>query len=336
MVIATLLVAIFTSGCGKQYVISSGFKDNEIFRIDKMTCTKAEFLVYLTNTENQYTKAYGEEFWNQNMDGKSAEEAIMQSVLAKMIKVKMMNLLAANYEIELTEQEEDRAKQVAKSYFDSLDDVEIEAFDKIKEDEIETMYLEYALADKVYHSYTDNVHLEISDDEARTIVVKQIFIPFITEDERSAALERINAANASIQAGNGFEVVAAEYNEATEDTLEVRKGQLEPAAETVVFNMSEGLYSNVVEGNNGYYLFYCVSAFDEATVELTKQKRVAEYKQQAFDSIYNVFVAEKDCVLNQEVWEAITSVRSREIDTADFFELYEVNDTNDFINGDEG
>ena len=49
-------------------VLTTGFRRDEIFRIETMSCMMPEIMVYLTNTQNQYESVYGEEIWQTNLD----------------------------------------------------------------------------------------------------------------------------------------------------------------------------------------------------------------------------------------------------------------------------
>ena len=53
------------SGDYTRVVLTTGFAQDEIFRIEKLSCTLPEMMVYLTNMKNQYESVYGE----QNMAG---------------------------------------------------------------------------------------------------------------------------------------------------------------------------------------------------------------------------------------------------------------------------
>ena len=60
------LLSLTMPGCGKKegdvkLVLTTGFKKDEIFRIETMSCTLPEVMVYLTNTQDQYESVYGEE-----------------------------------------------------------------------------------------------------------------------------------------------------------------------------------------------------------------------------------------------------------------------------------
>ena len=278
--------------------------------------------MYLANVENQYSNAFGEEIWQQSVNGRMVEEDVMQTVLARLVKIKIMNLLAEQNELCLSEGEMLQAEEAADAYYNSLSETELEAFEDIRKEQIKTMYEEYALAQKIYHYYTDGISMEISDDDVRTVQLKQICIPFQTEEERQDARSRIDLALARLQGGESFDVLAAEYNMAEEDMLNVSKGQTESAIENAAFNISEGTYSQVVEGNSAYYVFYCISAYDETQVTAEKEKRIAKYKQNTFDGVYELFASERECFLNQEVWDSVTSLKGADITTSDFFEIY--------------
>lgn len=57
------------TGCGRfdisntKVVLTTGFDKDEIFRIETISCTVPEVMVYLTNAQNQYESVYGSEIW---------------------------------------------------------------------------------------------------------------------------------------------------------------------------------------------------------------------------------------------------------------------------------
>ena len=156
-------------------VLTTGFNRDEVFRIDKTSCKLAEVMVYLTNTKNQYEQALGSQIWQTSYQGETLEENVKETVLARIARIKAMNLLAAKYEIRLTQEELDKAQEAAKLYYASLCEKEQELL-KIDEKLLRTMYEEYTLAGKVYEYLIKDINPEISDDEARTITVQHVLI----------------------------------------------------------------------------------------------------------------------------------------------------------------
>ena len=152
-----VLLAVFMAGCGSEkedantkVVLTTGFAKDEIFRIESISCTLPEIMVYLTNTQNQYERVYGPEIWQANVEGITLEQNIKDTALARIAQIKSMNLLAAEHGVELTAQEKGYAAAAAKEYYGSLNDTERELMG-VSEELIERLYAEYGLANKVYH-----------------------------------------------------------------------------------------------------------------------------------------------------------------------------------------
>ena len=106
-------------------VLTTGFHKDEVFRIEKMSCTLPEIMVYLTTTQNQYESVYGDKIWEADLNGVTLEENVKETVLANMAQVKTMNLLAKQHQVTLSEEETDTAKKAAAAYYGSLNETEI-------------------------------------------------------------------------------------------------------------------------------------------------------------------------------------------------------------------
>jgi len=138
-----LLLFSFT-GCkikdtDTKLVLTTGFKKYEIFRIETMSGTLPEIMVYLTNAQEQYESVYGEEIWKTDLNGVTLEENVKDMVLAQLAQIKTMNLLAQQYNVTLNSTEKEQARAAAAQYFSSLNDAEIEAM-QVTQETIETLY----------------------------------------------------------------------------------------------------------------------------------------------------------------------------------------------------
>ena len=60
-------LALPLSGCSEQepvkLVLTTGFRHNEIFRLEDASCTLPELMVYLTTEQNTYEGVYGPRIW---------------------------------------------------------------------------------------------------------------------------------------------------------------------------------------------------------------------------------------------------------------------------------
>lgn len=119
--------------------------EKEVFRIGDESCSKAEIMIYLTTTQNQYENVYGTEIWNTSLNGVTLEDNVKETVLARIAQIKTMYLLAKEKEVTLDEAEEAKVVQAAQEYYSSLNDTEIEAMGATEEI-VENLYREYAMA----------------------------------------------------------------------------------------------------------------------------------------------------------------------------------------------
>ncbi len=315
-----------------QIVLMTGFEEDEVFRIGESSCSVPEVMVYLTNMQNQYESIYGSQIWERKIGNDSLEKKVKEVVLARLAQIKTMMLLAEEKEIVLTEQEQELADRAAEEYFTSLSANEIEAM-KIDEEIIRNLYCEYALANKVYNTVIEGINPEISDDEARTVTVSQIFIktyaldgngervPY-SQEGKKAARKKILEINRMIRDGEDFDELAARYSEDGQLTVSLRKGEKETAYEEAVFQLGNGEISEIVETESGYYLLKCISTLDREQTDQNKKTIIEQRKEEAFSKIYDEFMLTKIRNLNDELWEQISFIRDESVTTTTFFDVY--------------
>ncbi len=340
--IIMLLICLCVSfcGCGKdktdegntKIVLTTGFAENEIFRIGESSCSLAEVMVYLTNMQNQYESIYGGQIWERRIGEETLEKKVKDVVLARLAQIKTMNLLAAQREIVLTEQEEDLVSRAAEEYYGSLNETEISSMG-IDQSVVEQLYREYALANKVYSQIIEGTNPEISDDEARTVTVSQIFIktyalnsigervPY-TEESRQAAFDKIKNIQKMLRAGESFDELATRYSEDGQLTVSLRKGEMDPAYEEIAFELGNEEVSGVIETEDGYYIIKCISTLDREQTDRNKEKIMEQRKEEAFSAIYDEFMLTQIRNLNDELWEQVRFIHDEKCMTTTFFDVY--------------
>ncbi|MBD5552641.1 MAG: peptidylprolyl isomerase [Lachnospiraceae bacterium] len=335
--VTILLCLCCLTGCEKinrdtKIVLTTGFTKDEIFRIETASCYKREVMVYLTNLQNQYEQVYGTEIWQQEQDGVTIEQSVKESVLAELAQIKTMNLMAENYGLSLNNAEQEMVDEAAKVYFDSLTAAEKEELD-ITLDTIRQLYREYALADKVYDYIIQDVNPEISDDEARTVVLQQIFvktgergrdgnIESYSVQQKSYAYAQVAEALRRIESGEDFDVVATRYNEAKDITVSVRKDEMDAAYEKAAFELGNDEISSIIETEEGYYILKCISTLNREETDANKEKVVEERKKEAFSREYDSYVQTLTRHMNEELWQEVTLLHNSEITTSDFFDVF--------------
>lgn len=330
---------LLLAGCGKtqdstKVVLMTGFGKEEVFRIETISCTLPELMVYLTNTQNQYESVYGTEIWNASLGDVTLKDNVKDTVLAKIAQVKTMNLLAEKYQVVLDEKDMTKVQEAAKEYYESLTKEERELMG-VKEDTILLLYEEYARAEKVYEFLIKDINPEISDDEARTITVEHILIKTYAKDGTGKKISYTEQAKAdayerAVQVWNmakdeehyRFEDLIEEYNEDSISRYSFRKGEMDSAFEEAAFNLETGEISGIVESAYGYHIIKCLNTFDREETDANKLKIVETRKGEVFGEKYDEFVSTLTRRLNEKLWDSVTFIHNENVTTTTFFDVY--------------
>ena len=332
------VLLLLLSGCmdslkGSKVVLTTGFEKNEVFRIEDMSCTLPEAMVYLINTKNRYESVYGREIWNVSLDGVTLEENIKETVLAQLAQQKTMNLLARQNGVALSEEEEARVMQATETYFQSLSEEEKSAL-QITVKDVEELYREYALARKVYQYIIKDINPEISDDEARTITVQYIYFRTCildgtgkkieySEEEKQEILRKAEEVRFQLKNEEAdFEELILKYSDSEEGTCSFGKGEKDQAFEDAAFNLETDEISDIVETPDGYYLIKCISTFNRTETDANKVKIVEKRREEVFGQEYEDFVAALTRNLNEDLWQSVSLAGTENITTSDFFDVF--------------
>lgn len=331
-----MALLFFLTACGEgntTVVLTTGFKKDEVFKIETISCTVPEMMIYLTNTQNQYETVYGDRIWETSLDGVTLEENVKETVLARMAQVKSMNLLAQSKGVTLDEYELALADQAANEYFQSLSQSEITLMG-IEHSHVRQLYEEYALALKVYEQIIRDINPEISDDEARTITVQHILIKTYTIDGTGKKVEYSDSAKETaykkaqevhglaISNEHDFATLASNYSDDETLTYSFGKGEMDENFETAAFNLGKNEISGIVESRNGYHIIKCMNTFNREETDNNKLKIIEQRKKEVFGLEYDAFVKGLTRKLNTEVWEQMEFIHHPEVDTTDFFDVF--------------
>ena len=341
-IICTLLLPL--GGCrilprdDIRIVLTTGLTEEQVFRIDSEICSKTEYMVYLTNLQKRYEEVYGKNIWETEIPGSTMENEVKESVLRELEQIKVMKLMTGRYEVEITEEEEEKLLKAADTYFGSLSDREKEVLQVTKED-IYEMYREYLTAVKVNEHVMSGVNPEISDDEARIITVEQIGVRNYSVDkdgnrvdmdpvERMQVYKKIKTAYDRAAAGEDFGTLISEYNEVGQSKLSFGHGDVEEKYEEIAFELGQGEVSEIFETKDGFFLVKCISTFNAEETAKNKEKIRERYKEEAFKAEYTAYLDKVTEEINEELWPQLTLLRDEDITTNTFFRTFDNTFTN--------
>lgn len=337
-VTAILILICPLCGCAgessPQIVLTTGFADDEVFKLENQICTLPEIMVYLVNTQSKYESVYGSEIWDVTSDGISMRDSVKDNVLADISRIKAMNILAQQNECELDDEEKERAKAAANDYFATLSSDEKE-YMHITADILTTMYSEYALSNKVYNEIIKDINPEISDDEARTITVQHILIKTYSTDEngqkveysvddKQKAYDKARMIRTLAMDGeHDFEELALQYSEGETIEFSFGKGEMDSVFEQAAFNLGKDEISEIITTEYGYHIVKCINTFNKDETDGNKTRIADKQRQKVFGANYDEFANTLLTYLNEELWNSITVEHNDNIKSQSFFEIYD-------------
>ena len=339
--LATALVIFTFVACGKtsgddsktKIVLTTGFSKDEVFFVDKATCTLPEAMLYFTNIKNHYESAFGDKIWQVSYEGTTLEDKLKDMVIAKLARIKALNVMAKQNEVTLSQDEMAKAQKAAAEYYRSLSAGEVSSLN-VTQELICQMYEEYALADKVYEQLIANINPEVSDDEARTITVQTIFIKtytvngenervVFTDDAKKKALAKAKEALKKAKSGEDFNTLVAEYSEDGRDYYSFGKGTYNNAFEDAAFNLGTNEISDIVETDEGYYIIKCISPFNREETDQNKVKIIEQRRKEEFNRQYTDFVSGLPRDMNDKLWDSAGFIGDKNVTTSTFFDVYD-------------
>ena len=319
-----LSIALFASllcGCNKKVYITTGLKSDEIFKLSGEACSLGQMMLVLMTEKNRYEEDFGNDIWsyeNKNLDV-NLEEQIKDKVKKQVSELKTIELFAKENKIQFSDDEVELIKKAAKKYFDSLSKEEIELL-KLKEIDVEKLYSSFYYADKVYSKLTKDISLEVSDEEARVIKCKYVFIN-ASENKEQAKLKAEEVKKLLLD-GNDFNSVAKKYSDGENNQVQLSRDSVTEEFADKLFALAKGEFTNIIENQDGYYIFLCVEDYLQAETEANKLTIAENYKREKYEKLYKPFEAEQTFEFNDKVWDKVKLDDYSEVVTQSLYDVY--------------
>ena len=119
IILAVVMLAAVLTGCQT----AEKAEDNGwAVKINDKTVSREEFNIYLYETQKSFESLGGEDIWETDFDGRSAETVAKENTLSTLTFVKLTAERAENMEVETTEEDKQAAKAGAEEMYNSLTD----------------------------------------------------------------------------------------------------------------------------------------------------------------------------------------------------------------------
>ena len=278
---------------GSLIYISMGMGNNVVLKAKTQQTSMMEADILLSDARAEYENVFGSDVWSQTIDGVSFEEYVKDQVKTKLIRVRCMNLYAKQRGVVLSRTQKEAVSNAVTEYMSKLSDDQKNALN-ITEEKLNTMFTDFAIADALFGDVTASVNKEISDDDARVINVQ--YVAASTEED-------IKAAQAELNSGVIFYVVASKYNDGGEYESELKRGETDENFEKAAFDLKNGEVSSIVEAEGKYYIIKCVSDNEKSKTEANKATLIEKNKLDYFNEQFADFESSVYVEFNNRVWK---------------------------------
>jgi len=305
--LAVLALIALLTGCKADIPIVSEIAETKAY-------TLPQSMIILATERNRYQTIYTSQIWGIDLPGdQNFEIYLVDQVKEFLQEMKMMNLLAEDKGVTLTSGEKEAVRKASAEYFESLTKEDI-TYMKVTEEDVKTMYEQYYLSNKVVTELTKDMNLEISDSEAKVIIIDQIVLKDKEQADHVLSLATVE--------GTDFSALAREYS--IEETMErhIGRGEVSKPYEEAAFALLAEEISPVVEDKGKYYIIKCVNDYDETATQERKSGLYRTRKKEAFDQIYNKYKEEHPVTFSNEIWKDVKFSKEDKTTTTNFFEIY--------------
>ncbi|SFQ06899.1 foldase protein PrsA [Lachnospiraceae bacterium XBB1006] len=308
-----LLLPTLTGCKAPKVVWTTSMGHSTVCRVGDERVSLSEAKLFLLNYRNLYANTYGKDVWKIGTGEQSLEAHTKKTTLSTLAKMKTMVLLAKEKKVTLTAEENKQVKKAAEAYYKSLTEKDVDALDVSQED-VEEIYADMALATKLYTGLTGGVDDEVSDDDARVMVVKQI----VVNDEATAKV-----VEKKLRKGSGFDNLASYYNTETAQDVTLYRQKMSNTMYLALMGLGDGEVSECISENGKYYFVKVVEKINRELTNKNKELILKQRAKAAFDNVYQNFCKEKNSEVNDEVWDAVTFKEDKDCTTAEFFAVFE-------------
>lgn len=263
----------------------------------------------------QYEGSFGEELWEYPL---AASETIgdqaKQDIVNMITQVKIIAATAREQDVTLTADEQDEALQQAEELVNNATREDKKEY-SLNVQEISAIYQENALANKMFYIATDDADTSVTDEEARQMSLQYLQIVTngtdrngneisMDKETKKKALERARRLRKEASGAEDFLNYAGQNTDAAQ--VEVTIGRdtdlLEQKVADAAFSMKTGDISEVIEGEQGYYILFCASERDDDATNRRKEEIIEKRQMDMFMEKYAHWMQDKDVDINQSFW----------------------------------
>lgn len=296
-ILFVIALAIFAVGCSQPAQTDTDTEgteesievpENAVARVDDSFIYEDQFNKNVANVKYLYENQYGEDIWDQEVQGMKVSSIAKEQTLDRLIQVQLIKDYINENDIEVTIDEEEINTTLEEFKTELEKDKARQEF--FEENNINDEFIRQQLVnDKYMRAFYDEISNSIESDDAflqeqyQTYVAKVDASHILVEDEATAKV-----VSEKLSAGEDFAELAKEYSTDPGSAANggdlgfFDRGKMVPAFENVAFSSEVGSISEPVQSQFGYHI---IRVNDKKTVQdmiddEEKEETINRYKEQ--------------------------------------------------------
>lgn len=303
-------VMVFFTACSQNH------SEETILTINDRKISKAEFMVYLYETADQFNSIGGDDIWETEFDGQTAESLVKERTLESIQNIILTGEQAKQYHISLTEEEKALAKTQAVQQFDALSK-ERKDHGGITLKTITTILEDTLLYHKVFAEVTKDFQLSQADFQAyqkqyRSEYEKRyqpITVGTILVNNLETAQKVVEQAREGTDFQKLFDTYELDEMEKEKGVyMETYLGHLEESF-GIPLDLKEGEVSEPLETAEGFFVVKMMKRGvleEEQLLQLMETEYTASKKESLFQTEFQQWVKNAMLERNDELYQSIT------------------------------
>lgn len=277
-----IIMLLSCGGCSGAIVLQSGREDC-VLKIGSSRVDMSELKTILLEYKDAYNRHDADidsaAIWKETDEsGATYEEYLLYNyVLDEIVTLEILQMLAQEGGISLTEEEEKQASKGAEAYIERLNEA-TKAYCYATLENAEHLMKKYALAQKTIEVLTAGKNQEVSENEARAITIQIM--------EFSEAAQAQEVWEQLLQESSFYQIYTDIFGESPKDCT-ITRGTLLPVLEEKAYELKSGETTGILEyqdeksGKIYYFILYCVndyiSELTKTNMEIIRNRKMTEY-----------------------------------------------------------
>lgn len=306
-----LVFCLLLTGCGGKKTERKNEKEISgaavMMAVGEENVSAQEAMAYVYLLKQQYEPGMGEEVWNYSLSEKETlGDYAKQAIIDNLTQLKIMCQQAVKEGVELDEEERYDAKRAAQQILEGAKKEDMERFG-LEESVLTKIYEDNTLAAKFFDVTTGQADTAVTDEEAKQITVQYLFASTENMDavQKQKEKKQVQKLLKEVKKAPSFLSFATANSDA--DTIELTFGKDEMPEEfgQEAMELKSGELSQVIEGEKGYYIVYCITDFDEDATTAKKEAIIEERRDTLFREKYKEWSKDYKVVISTVLWDEL-------------------------------